>query len=682
MLAAFSGALLADAVGLGKTYVALALATRYRRAAVIAPATLIPQWLRVAQRLDLRIAIQSDQSLSRGRPVPAVDLLIVDEAHRFRNPGTKRYHALACRPAAGHLLLVTATPVVNRAADLTSLLALFLPDHGLAVLGLSSLRGARQSRNYGAIAHAAAAVMVARSHAVLSDTTAIPAVTDAAVLSPSPIEPETLSRVVSLLDELQFPTFHDRTAASLLALHLRYRLASSAAASLDTLRRHRSYLDRAIAAAARGERLTRQDARRLFGTEDESQLSLELGPEHWSPPLDPAELIRERKRIDDIVGLLRSCRGPNPKPTRLREIVAAREPHKTIVFTAAIATARELAQCLGWRRIGVVSGRGARIASGPLPVERVLSLFAPVSRGGPDPEPSAQVTTLLATDLASEGLDLQDADTIIHYDLPWTPFRLEQRLGRIARLGSLHRHVDVWWFVPPPELEARLALSRRIAGKASEQFALGVPVSSRVGQARVLGQLFAWRERFPWDGTPHRLGKPLYCVVRGPRATAFAVSWCRGDRAIPEIIVLEHGATVIDERRRRWLVEQLCSAPPAHGTPVTEDLEFLYRLTRERLRLADRGPRDDQTARLSRQIARHASAAARSRDENLLSLLDQAFDRLNGGLTEGGQRTLQRLLSGRPRAPSLAGWLRDHSLMRGGMPFARLEGAIFGVGLQ
>ena len=53
-------------------------------------------------------------------------------------------------------------------------------------------------------------------------------------------------------------------------------------------------------------------------------------------------------------------------------------------------------------------------------------------RSGHDP----QVQVLLATDAASEGINLQRAHLMVNYDLPWNPNRLEQRFGRIHRIGQ------------------------------------------------------------------------------------------------------------------------------------------------------------------------------------------------------------------------------------------------------
>ena len=59
-----------------------------------------------------------------------------------------------------------------------------------------------------------------------------------------------------------------------------------------------------------------------------------------------------------------------------------------------------------------------------------------VRRGG--------VRLLLGTDAASEGLNLQRLGTLINLGLPWNPSRLEQRKGRIQRIGQVRSEVDIY----------------------------------------------------------------------------------------------------------------------------------------------------------------------------------------------------------------------------------------------
>ena len=132
----YGGALLADPVGSGKTYVALAVAAalnRGRPTACLAPATLVEQWMATARALGLAFVTVSHQSASRGR-LPQVDrgLVVIDEAHHFRNPATWRYRNVAPWLVGRPVLLVTATPVVNRLADLLHQLLLGVRDDALA----------------------------------------------------------------------------------------------------------------------------------------------------------------------------------------------------------------------------------------------------------------------------------------------------------------------------------------------------------------------------------------------------------------------------------------------------------------------------------------------------------------------------------------------------------------------
>ena len=93
----YGGALLADPVGSGKTYVALAVAAALRRTAVcLVPAMLAPQWAAVARRLGVQVEIGTHQQASRGRlPEVRAGLVIIDESHHFRNPRTRRYGHVA-----------------------------------------------------------------------------------------------------------------------------------------------------------------------------------------------------------------------------------------------------------------------------------------------------------------------------------------------------------------------------------------------------------------------------------------------------------------------------------------------------------------------------------------------------------------------------------------------------------
>ena len=100
---------------------------------------------------------------------------------------------------------------------------------------------------------------------------------------------------------------------------------------------------------------------------------------------------------------------------------------------------------------------------------RLVGRFSPLSN--PDYKPQSdesELNTVVATDVLSEGLNMQDCDTIINYDLHWNPVRLIQRFGRIDRIGSTHDKVYGLNFLPESELDKHLKLKDRLALRIKE----------------------------------------------------------------------------------------------------------------------------------------------------------------------------------------------------------------------
>jgi hypothetical protein len=79
-----------------------------------------------------------------------------------------------------------------------------------------------------------------------------------------------------------------------------------------------------------------------------------------------------------------------------------------------------------------------------------------------------ELKTVIATDVLSEGLNLQDCDKIINYDLHWNPVRLIQRFGRIDRIGSEHDAVYGFNFLPETGIERNLNLRQTLTNRIAE----------------------------------------------------------------------------------------------------------------------------------------------------------------------------------------------------------------------
>ncbi len=100
---------------------------------------------------------------------------------------------------------------------------------------------------------------------------------------------------------------------------------------------------------------------------------------------------------------------------------------------------------------------------------QIVARFAP--RANPEHRLSAgtqEIDTLVATDVLSEGLNLQDCDKVINYDLHWNPVRLIQRFGRIDRIGTEHDEIHGLNFLPETELDRNLGLRETLAQRIRE----------------------------------------------------------------------------------------------------------------------------------------------------------------------------------------------------------------------
>lgn len=100
--------------------------------------------------------------------------------------------------------------------------------------------------------------------------------------------------------------------------------------------------------------------------------------------------------------------------------------------------------------------------------ERVVRLFAPRANNHELRPGERELQLLISTDVLSEGLNLQDCDHVLNYDLHWNPVRLIQRFGRVDRIGSQHDRVYAYNFLPEKAAERELALHEKLANRIRE----------------------------------------------------------------------------------------------------------------------------------------------------------------------------------------------------------------------
>lgn len=623
LLERYGGAILADAPGLGKSYVALAVALMRREpCALVVPAVLAGQWRVLCRRFDFRPALVTHESLSRGGG-PVVErgaLLVVDEAHHFRNAATRRYRALAELALGARVLLVTATPVHNSIGDVVHLLRVFLRDDALAGVGVPSLKRAACGEAWAALAGALPRLVVARSRS-RAPSLALPRHAKGETIRVGPASDE---QILNLVREIA--ALDPGPAGALVRMVLFTRLTSSLPSFRESLARLEAFADLSFEARASGRSLSRRDFRRLFPRGEEPDLQLAL-----LPLVLPATLHGELGSAPAMPRLRQlAADAPDPKVASLDALLTGR-PARTIVFTASRATARYLLRSLqGRHRVAAVMGARGLFPTGSASVGEVFRSFAPVASGVSPPPPALEVDVLIATDLASEGLNLQDASRVVNYDLPWTPARLAQRVGRIDRLGSPHAKIQNFTFLPPAPLVRALGVERRLLTKA------------RVARRATL---FDWCDRL--QALAGNEGGGTSCAIAGSENAVLLILSIGG---LTEPILVKPGGITGSPLEACRILEEASRAVarPFDAGAVRASLCSAAATIRKRVSLlaASRwraGDRDQLGRRLIPLVIVEARRAARAGDAARVGRLDLLAARLGRGMTAGEELALDSL---------------------------------------
>jgi len=97
-----------------------------------------------------------------------------------------------------------------------------------------------------------------------------------------------------------------------------------------------------------------------------------------------------------------------------------------------------------------------------------IKRFAPEANNGFDEANKfGRIEILISTDVLSEGVNLQDADAVINYDLPWNPMIIVQRVGRVNRIGN-EKDVYVINYIPSDEIEVIVGVLRKLKEKIQD----------------------------------------------------------------------------------------------------------------------------------------------------------------------------------------------------------------------
>ena len=578
--------LVADATGSGKTKMGahlvravrdrLWLTGRARRdlTVLVCPPAVEPTWQREAVACGLTINTISHGKLSTHHggadrlertSLRRAQLLAVDEAHNFLNPGSRRSRSVRDN-VADHVLLFTATPISRGASDLLDIVALLGPDnfddHTHEILTRLSragrLRASLQPDEEMALRREIQRFTLRRTKAQLNQLVDenpegyrhpvtrricrfpqhVPHAYDTAETTEDQIAADQIRdlaaqlRGVSLVpkdikvpaplrssftDE-QWLNFRTRSAAGLASHHVLAALRSSRAAlhehllgTAAAMKRHN--LAKGFKAADTGDVV---DRCRTRADEGPPSISLACEVPEW---LTDRELWNEACRADAsiyerIVALVDGI-SPAREQAKAQLLTDRALTHdRVLAFDHHPITLAVMQQLLSDDdvRVLIATGEAGSARKG------VQRLFAPDTDAG-------GTVIALCSDAMNEGLNLQAASCVVHLDLPTTLRVAEQRVGRVDRMDSRHDTIEAWW---PRDGKAFATRAReRLLRRIEESEALlgsNMPVPD-LGQPAAddiveVGDL--WREMEREAADPSDLLtdalEPVRTLVEGPTA--------------------------------------------------------------------------------------------------------------------------------------------------------------------
>ena len=180
----------------------------------------------------------------------------------------------------------------------------------------------------------------------------------------------------------------------------------------------------------------------------------------WIRDLDADHAV-----LDDLISRIADI-GPqdDDKLTRLRKFLDGAPDEKALIFSEAETTVDYLYEQLN------PDGRDGGIAklSGSNRDQRagIVGRFAPQANlQDRERLQGEEVRVLIATDVVSEGQNMQDCARVLNYDLHWNPVRLIQRFGRVDRIGSPHDEIHLHNMMPDATLDVELGLTATLSDR-------------------------------------------------------------------------------------------------------------------------------------------------------------------------------------------------------------------------
>ncbi len=414
-------ALLSDEVGLGKTIEALIILTEYikrgmvKTGLILTPTPLVSQWKEeMKSKFNMDIPSTDDPGLKSGSKTfwnePFViasinqakskknfdlitardyDMIIVDEAHHLKNRTTLNWK-LVNSLKKRFILLLTATPVENNLMELYNLITLLKPGQ---LATATSFREKFMKRG-------------------------------------DPTDPRNRALLKDLLGQVMV-----RNTRALAGIHIPPRFAETI--RIEPTKAEKAFYERLetliMSLNEKKQGRAKMIVKNLLAQAGSSPKAVELTLNRMLEKKD--YLLGHEKELRAVKNLCRNILD-TPKNKMLMKIIKAYN-EKIIVFVKYKGTVDHLAEFLEWHNISFSLFHGAMNNSQK---DAGIEAF------------KNKTQVLITTEIGGEGRNLQFCSRMINYDLPWNPMKIEQRIGRIHRIGQ-EKEVQIFNFCAAGSIE-------------------------------------------------------------------------------------------------------------------------------------------------------------------------------------------------------------------------------------
>lgn len=511
----FNGVFIADVPGLGKTHIGSALLahleTEGKFAVVIVPPRLVDFWKEILVSYGATKAkvfshgkleeILNDEKLMRKR-----DIVLVDESHNFRNPDTKRYRDLEMICYDKQVILLSATPQNLNIWDIYWQLKLFTPydtNHDFRIYPLSLKEYFKKCDSGEAnIEDLIAQIFIRRTRSDIKEYYPQEKLVFPVRKGPYRVDYSIdkiykgglYEKIDKLLQKLTYarydlskyaikekfdPQHFQRLTRAwenlslLVKINLYRRLESSVQAFKDTIGHYLEITKGFLDIIEKENKVPIGDIEDIEEIIENLKNDEEVKWKEFENYIDASYFkIEELKKdlnndyevLKETQNSIKDIKPENDSKLQKLIEILRKEPikdKKILIFSVFESTVKYLYEQLKdkFKQVDYVAG-GKEILS-------KIKRFSPRANKA-NIKQEEEIKILISTEVLSEGLNLQDAQVVINYELHWNPVRIIQRIGRIDRIGSEYDEIYVYNFFPELEAEKGLNLEQRVKNRIEE----------------------------------------------------------------------------------------------------------------------------------------------------------------------------------------------------------------------